>query len=229
MKLSSFSVTKADVAYFRSFGFLRLRGVQSDVAPAIAEAFERVFAKELPLVGKKGRAGVTRIAERSDVLQETLLADNRCPLLARQLLGGDVAYVGGDGVRYDGATYWHRDGNHRALRLLKIVQYLEPLGSDTGALRLMPGTHRRGGGWDSFAAEMENPVQHLGMEPHEVPCFVVDSSPGDLIAFDPHSYHASFGGADDRRQLTTTYAAVPQSPDARRELTEYLLADRSVL
>ncbi|MGW2182438.1 phytanoyl-CoA dioxygenase family protein [Streptomyces sp. NPDC001732] len=229
MKLAPFSVTEADVTHFRTFGFLHLRGIQTDAAPAIAEAFEGVFAKELPLVGRQGRAGVTRIAERSDVLQEALLADDRCPLLARRLLGGNAAYVGGDGVRYDGATYWHRDGNHRALRLLKIVQYLEPLGPDTGALRFMPGTHRRGGSWDDFAAEMENPARHLGMEPTEVPCFVVESSPGDLIAFDPHSYHASFGGADNRRQITTTYAAVPESPEGRRELSEYLLADRSVL
>lgn len=228
MRLAPLSVTDAEVTRFRTFGFLHLRGVQNDVVPAIAEAFEDVF-ENFPQVGRQGRAGVARIAERSEVLQEVLLADSRCPQLARQLLGTDVAYVGGDGVRYDGATYWHRDGNHRALRLLKIVQYLEPLAGDTGALRIIPGTHRRGGSWDSFAAEMGNPLHHLGMNPAEVPAFTIDSSPGDLIAFDPHSYHASFGGADKRRQITTTYAAVPDSVEARQELTGYLLADRSVL
>ncbi|MER5750829.1 phytanoyl-CoA dioxygenase family protein [Streptomyces sp. NPDC002088] len=222
-------MTEAEVTYFRTFGFLHLSGVQTDLAPAIADAFEGVFAKELPRVGRHGRAGVARIAERSEVLQETLLTDGRCPLLARRLLGGDAVYVGGDGVRYNGDTYWHRDGNHRALRLLKIVQYLEPLGPHTGALRFIPGTHRRGGSWDGFAAEMESPARHLGLKPAEVPCFTVASSPGDLIAFDPHSYHASFGGVDNRRQITTTYAAAPESAEARRELTEYLLADRSVL
>ena len=228
MRIAPLSVTDAEVTRFRTFGFLHLRGVQNDVVPAIADAFEDVF-ENFPQVGRQGRAGVARIAERSEVLQEVLLADSRCPRLARQLLGKDVAYVGGDGVRYDGATYWHRDGNHRALRLLKIVQYLEPLDSDTGALRIIPGTHRRGGSWDSFAAEMGNPLHHLGMKPAEVPAFTIDSSPGDLIAFDPHSYHASFGGADKRRQITTTYAAVPDSVEARQELTSYLLADRSVL
>ncbi|GGU81805.1 hypothetical protein GCM10010260_12880 [Streptomyces filipinensis] len=228
MKLAPLSVTEADVTHFRTFGFLHLRGVQKDVAPQIADAFEGVFER-FPLVGRQGRAGVARIAERHEVLQEALLADGRCPQVARQLLGTNVAYVGGDGVRYDGATYWHRDGNHRNLRLLKIVQYLEPLGPDSGALRIIPGTHRRGGSWDTFAAEMANPDQHFGMKPTEVPAFVIESSPGDLIAFDPHSYHASFGGADNRRQITTTYTAVPESMAARQELSDYLLADRSVL
>ncbi|MCX5380153.1 phytanoyl-CoA dioxygenase family protein [Streptomyces sp. NBC_00091] len=228
MRLTSLSVTDAEVTRFRTFGFLHLRGVQNDVVAAVADAFEDVF-ENFPQVGRQGRAGVARIAERSAVLQKVLLADDRCPRVARRLLGTDVVYVGGDGVRYNGATYWHRDGNHRALRLLKIVQYLEPLDGDTGALRIIPGTHRRGGSWDSFAAEMENPLRRLGMRPAEVPAFTVDSSPGDLIVFDPHSYHASFGGADKRRQITTTYAAVPQSAEARQELTSYLLADRSLL
>jgi hypothetical protein len=228
MRLNPLSVTDAEVARFRTFGFLHLRGVQDDVVPAISDAFENVFAN-FPVVGRPGRAGVARIAERSEVLQEVLLADDRCPRLARRLLGSDVTYVGGDGVRYDGATYWHRDGYHRALRLLKIVQYLEPLGSDTGALRFIPGTQRRGGSWDAFAAELDNPLHFLGMERTEVPAFAVESGPGDLIAFDPHSYHASFGGCDKRRQITTTYAAAPDSVEARGELTNYLLADRSVL
>ncbi|MFF7636808.1 phytanoyl-CoA dioxygenase family protein [Kitasatospora sp. NPDC008050] len=228
MSLTTLSVTDAEVARFRTFGFLHLRGVQNDVVPAISDAFEDVFAN-FPVVGRQGRAGVARIAERSEVLQELLLADGRCPRLARRLLGGDVAYVGGDGVRYDGASYWHRDGNHRALRLLKIVQYLEPLGSGTGALRIIPGTHRRGGSWDTVAAELANPLHFLGLENTEVPAFAVESAPGDLIAFDPHSYHASFGGRDRRRQITTTYAAAPESTEARRELGNYLLADRSVL
>src|SRR3954447_20868519 len=137
MRLAPLSVTDAEVARFKTFGFLHLRGVQNDVVPVISDAFAN-----FPVVGRQGRAGVARIAERSEVLQKVLLADGRCPRLARRLLGSDVTYIGGDGVRYDGATYWHRDGNHRALRLLKIVQYLEPLGSGTGALRIIPGTHR---------------------------------------------------------------------------------------
>jgi hypothetical protein len=213
MRLVPLSVTDAEVARFKTFGLLHLRGVQNDVVPVISDAFAN-----FPVVGRQGRAGVARIAERSEVLQKVLLADSRCPRLARRLLGSDVTYIGGDGVRYDGATYWHRDGNHRALRLLKIVQYLEPLGSGTGALRIIPGTHRRDGSWDTFAAELENPLHFLGMENTEVPAFAVESTPGDLIAFDPHSYHASFGGSDRRRQITTTYAAAPESAEARREL-----------
>ncbi|MFE5034935.1 hypothetical protein [Streptomyces sp. NPDC056683] len=207
---------------------MHLRDVQNDVAPAVTDAFEEVFESLCP-AGRAGGAGVTRIAERSAVLQEALLAEDRCPRLARRLLGTDVVYVGGDGVRHDGAVDWYRDGGHRALRLLEIVQFLEPLSSRTGALRIIPGTHRRGGSWDRFTPEMANPLRFLGMESAEVPAFAIESSPGDLVAFDPHSYRASFGGSAGRRQITTTYASVPESDEARQELSDYLLAGRSGL
>ncbi|MEU6481010.1 phytanoyl-CoA dioxygenase family protein [Streptomyces sp. NPDC047017] len=218
-------MTAAEVTHFRTFGFVRLRGVQDDVVPATGDAFEDVLGR-FPLVGRQGGAGVTRIAERSDVLQEALLADDRCPRLARRLLGTDVVYAGGDGVRYDGAVDWHRGSEHRALRLVAIVQHLEPLDGRTGALRIIPGTHRRGGSWDTFSADLENPLRCLGMEPAQVPAFTIESQPGDLVAFDPRAYHASFGGSAGRRRITTTYASVPESDAARRELGEHLLGDR---
>ncbi|WP_405853942.1 phytanoyl-CoA dioxygenase family protein [Streptomyces sp. NBC_01515] len=227
MSLAPLSATAAEVTHFRTFGFVRLRGAHDDVAPAVAEAFEDVLGRSSP--GRQAGAGVSRIAEHSDVLRAVLLADHRCPRLARRLLGTDVVYAGGDGVRHDGAVEWHRDGDHRALRLLKIVQYLDPLHSRTGALRIIPGTHRRGGSWDTFTAELDDPLRRLGMEPIDVPAFTVESSPGDLVAFDPHSYHASLGDCYGRRQITTTYASVPESDEARRELSDYLLADRPTL
>jgi hypothetical protein len=229
MITSTLSVTQADVTYFQTFGFLHLRGVQRDLAPEISAAFERVFAAAPATVGAAGRLGISRIAERDQVLREMLLADDRCPALARQLLGTKAAYVSGDGVRYGGNSDWHRDGYHSALRLLKIVQYLEPLRRQTGALRIVPGTHRRGTCWDRYTGELADPVNRLGLLPHRVPSYVIESEPGDLIAFDPYSYHASFGGSDGRRQITVTFAAVPACVAAKRELAEYLMADRSVL
>ncbi|MEU7575463.1 phytanoyl-CoA dioxygenase family protein [Micromonospora sp. NPDC049240] len=228
MNHDTLSVSDSDVAYFTTFGFLHIPGILAASASAIAEAFEAVFAATTT-VGRQGRAGVTRVAERSDTLRDLLLDDHRCPNVARRLLGAKASYVGGDGVRYDGATYWHRDGNHRELRLLKIVQYLEPLGPETGALRIIPGSHRRPAGWDGFAADLTDPAEQLGIAQTDVPAHIIECDPGDLIAFDPHSYHASFGGRDNRRQLTVTYAAEPGTALAQQELTNYLLADRSVL
>lgn len=114
MITSTLSATLTDVTHFQTFGFLHLRGVQRDLAPAISEAFERVIAAEPATVGNTGRLGISRIAERDQVLTETLLAGNRSPALAGQLLGSKATYVGGDGVRYDGNSDWHRDGYHSA-------------------------------------------------------------------------------------------------------------------
>ena len=229
MTTGPLSATDVDVTYFQVFGFLHLRAAQKDVAPAVSAAFERVFAARTPMVGREGRLGISRIAVRDEVLSETLLAGHRLPALAARLLQTTATYVGGDGVRYDGNSDWHRDGHHHALRLLKIVQYLEPLSRETGALRVIPGTHRRRTHWDTCAGELADPLAMLGMPPDQVPSYAIESEPGDLIAFDPHIYHASFGGSPDRRQITVTFAATPGDAEARRELAEYLLADRSQL
>lgn len=222
MSLAPLSATAAEITHFRTFGFVRLRGAHDDVLTTVTEAFEDVLSR--PAQDRSGDS-VSCVAERSDVLREVLLADHRCPRLARQLLGTDVVHAGGDGVRGEAAAGWHRDGGHRALRLLRIVQYLDPQHGPTGALRIIPGTHRRGGSWDTFAAEMDDPLRLLGMDPIDVPAFTVTSSPGDLVAFDPHCYHASFGAGTGRR-ITTTYASAPESDEARRELSGHLLAAR---
>ena len=229
MTTSTLSATDADVTYFQVFGFLHLRAVQDDAVPGIAAAFERVLASATPTVGREGRLGVPRIAQRDPVLSETLLAGHRTPALAARLLQTPATYVGGDGVRHGGASYWHRDGYHHALRLLKINQYLEPLAGESGALRFIPGTHRRRTQWDTRAGELADPAARLGLPPDQVPSYVIESEPGDLIAFDPHIYHASFGGRVGRRMITVTFAAEPAGAEARRELADYLLADHSTL
>ncbi|MDQ4087272.1 MAG: hypothetical protein M3177_04555, partial [Pseudomonadota bacterium] len=51
-------------------------------------------------------------------------------------IGEGFNYVGGDGNWYTGDTAWHSDGFHHVGRYLKIALYLDPVGRDTGCLRV---------------------------------------------------------------------------------------------
>ena len=81
-----------------------------------------------------------------------LLDDPRILAIAKTLLGDDFNYMGSDGNFYVGDTRWHSDGGHKLEdpMHIKIAFYLDPLTRDTGALRVIPGSHLFGdnyGGW----------------------------------------------------------------------------------
>lgn len=229
MTATRYEVRPEFIRQFETFGFCCLRGAVRDRIGEIARAFDEVFNAQSAKVGVPGRLSVPRIAERQDTLRRVFIDDSWWSEFASALLTAPVRYIGGDGVRYSGATYWHRDGAHAELRLLKIVLYLEQLTRDSGALRIIPGTNRSESDWDAAVAALADPLTAYGLTPEEVPAYAIESEPGDVIAFDPHSLHASFGGGEGRRQLTLTFAATPSSPVQREELTRYLLADRAVL
>jgi len=89
-------------------------------------------------------------------------------------------------------------------RLLKIAFYLDPVDRDTGALRVIPGSHRLDG--DRFARELEEHALECanawGVEGRDVPALSLDSRPGDVAVMDQRLKHAAFGGGDRRRMFT---------------------------
>ena len=90
----------------------------------------------------------------------------------------------------------------------KVAFYLDPVTRDTGCLRVIPGSHKRG---DVFADGVqpiaedsrEGRTENLwGVSPDAVPAISLDSEPGDLVIFDHRLKHASFGGGNRRRMFT---------------------------
>ena len=74
-----------------------------------------------------------------------LLEDSRFCQVAEQLYGEDVMGMGCDANRYVGNTNWHPD--HHVDPIVdcygvKFAYYLEPVGAENGALRLIPGSHK---------------------------------------------------------------------------------------
>ena len=82
--------------------------------------------------------------------------------------------------------------------------YLDPLRADTGAIRMIPGTNHY---LTNFAGTLVRTLQQpediehtYGVRWDEIPSYVVETDPGDLVVWSFRTIHASFGG-DARRRL----------------------------
>ncbi len=193
--------------FFNTFGFLRFPGLLSDRIGSITDDFEAVFRERGG--GHNGaahdgtaRSCIVPFIDQSANLS-ALLDDERVRGIASGLLGADFNYMGSDGNFYVGDTSWHSDGWHPVIRHLKIALYLDPVTRDTGALRVIPGSHLLG---DSFADGCQREIWksqcNWGAEGHEVPSVALESTPGDVVCFNHNLKHAAFGGNNRRRMFT---------------------------
>ena len=158
-------LTQEQCAHFDVFGFLVLRQVfGTDEMEAIIHEFEAAMLEDrdgVPFDGMKRQQLSDWFLDRPTV-QFMIDGDQiRGPI--EQLLGTDYTFLdGNDGNFYVGDTLWHPDqgwapqipegrddpylkaGNYRGHyeRAIKVALYLDPVGSDTGCLRVIPGSHR---------------------------------------------------------------------------------------
>src|SRR5882672_2534528 len=126
-----------DLQLFDTFGYRVLPGLLADAIGWVSEEFEAVGRDRGVLHdGTKRSCIVPFIDQRARLC--TLLDDPRVDGLAAGLLGEEFNYLGGDGNFYTGDTAWHSDGFHTVGRYLKVALYLDPVGRDTGCLRVIP-------------------------------------------------------------------------------------------
>jgi len=197
-------LTEQQVFFFETFGYLRLPGLLRDDMAWIIEEFEQVFPDSdliAPHDGRQRTCVVPFIDQRKRLA--ALLDDRRIEGLCADLAGPDFNYMLSDGNYYVGDTNWHPDGRSFTYRHVKLAFYLDSLTRDTGALRVIPGSHRLG---DTYANRLQEAVQHgatlWGVPGREVPCAVLETVPGDVVCFDHNLLHASFGGGNRRRMFT---------------------------
>ena len=203
-------LTDQQLQHFRTFGFVTLRGL---FTPEEVETLRHEYETELDRVyADQPFTGQTRywamMLHPRTPLFAGLLEDERLCRVAEQLYGEDVIGVGTDANRYVGDTRWHPD--HRAdpdqdCYGVKFAFYLDPVDAESGALRLIPGSHRRG-----FHQHLHDFLGTLDLAVADVPAFVCRSNPGDVVAFDMRCWHASSGGAAGRRMCTCVYYNNPR-------------------
>jgi Phytanoyl-CoA dioxygenase (PhyH) len=223
-----FGLSEQQATYFKAFGFLKIPGLFASDIERIRSGFEEVFASETPEVldpanpyhhrrneryPRETRTMIRQFVDKSGDLQ-WLRNDARVLGVARSLLGDQFVYAESDGNLFNCDVYWHIDvyGATSSAEHIKLSFYLDALRKDTGALRVIPGSHfvgtrYAGALYKHLSHEPNRVAEHMGVEVDEVPSWTVDVDPGDLVVGNFRTMHASFNGGVRRRLFTMNFAA----------------------
>jgi hypothetical protein len=213
----------SQVDWFRSFGYLVLRRFFD---PALVDELREELVRTM--LGVHGdryhdRPAMSGMAGHYTCLlgpwapRTVELVDSRRLVgLAERLVGGRVLPSPCDtqGILYFDSAGWHNDTGI-PIRGVKFVAYLEPLHADSGALRVLPASHRLPGGNAALGH-----LYSLDLQVPDVPGHVLPTEPGDVIAFDPLLYHASWAGRD-RHQWSTLYLRDAITPSWQQGLIDW--------
>jgi hypothetical protein len=226
MSKSSFQLTDQHIRYFKTFGFLKFPGMLSDSIAEITAEFEKVWhgrggGHDGRLHDGKARSCIVPFIDQRERLA-ALVDDPHILGIATALLGDDFNYMGSDGNYYVGDTGWHSDGWHTHIIHIKTALYLDRLTGDTGALRVIPGSHLIG---DRYAQMLQDDIRASealwGIHGRDVPAIALDVTPGDVLVFNHNTKHAAFGGNDRRRMFTINLCQ--RYPEERLgELRDYI-------
>lgn len=208
-------------AFFETFGFLKLPGLLKNEIDTIIAEFEAVFPdKGLKHDGKK-RTSVIPFVDQRPALS-ALLDHPGIVEAVSNLIGPDFNYVGSDGNYYTGDTGWHRDSLYRNGKYIKVAFYLDPVGKDTGCLRVIPGSHTDEG-VKIWPGAMVPDSEHLwGKAASEVPYYPLENTPGDVLIFNHRIFHGSSGGNHQRRMFTMNLGRRAEAPEEMDDLISYV-------
>ena len=213
MTYEATSLDESQLRVFKTFGYIVLRGC---LAPDDLKIIEREHRDGLaaafpdePFHGAKRQW--TRMMNEQTPFFASLTEDPRFLTPAQQICGEDVLGNGTDSNFNVGDTDWHCDsgwqlGSEDMQIAVKSHFHLGTLTSETGALRFIPGSHLLTG---PVRQQFGEAVEKIPAE--DVPCQTVPTQPGDVIAFDIRTWHASLGGLPDRRTCNAEYFSNPDT------------------
>ena len=213
-----------EVRFFNTFGYLILKnGLTTDEVARLQDEYEaRVeeTARVVPLSDDESR-DISGLVPSTPFATE-LFEDDRLAGVGEQLFG-EVICANAIIHRYVSDSVWHYDAGGYDAYGLKVAIYLDPVRADSGALRVIPGSHLRPYHDDvtavdpigsRFSRAAATPDEHRaaldGID--RVPSVVCDSDEGDLLFFDLRTFHASKGGRIGRRMCSFTYYNYPHQP-----------------
>ena len=158
------------------------------------------------------------MASRLTPVSASLACDDpRLIEAAERLLGGPVIPECPEGVLYFAEASWHTDDGI-SVHGVKFAAYFAALTAETGALQLVPGSHHpeqhaRLAAYRDRQLPIRSDAEAAAYQA-SIPGHVADTVPGDVIAFDLHTWHASIGGRD-RLAWTAVYQRSPETAAER--------------
>ena len=226
-------LTDDQVSFFKAYGFLVFRNLLTE--------------REMAQIGNEAESAATKIygdqpggpqgkwvplLGDSTPFSASLLEDPRFYAIATEVFDESLVGVNTDMLFWQGDTGWHRDLDVPGNTGLKIIYYLDPLQAENGALRVVPGSHIEP--HETQVPEVEplilapcdtayqEKVRGLTVHPGDkmLPSVVVETAPGDVIAFEMPLLHSSFGGVSGRRLGATVYwypSPTEAQAEARRQ------------
>ena len=254
------ALSREQVAQFQAFGHLHLPSV---FTPAEVTAMRRdMEAVCTELLGRRpteeDHINQQPFCELSPALTP-LVADGRILGPVEALLGESYLWAGSTGMwgfSEEGLEdhLWHADSggasegwadDPRPALFIKAFIYLDKQTRDTGALRVLPGSHRgayhrRLLGFNDTNRKHErrerqrreegrpdgdSPPLFFGTPGRDLPCHVVESNPGDLVLATPWCFHAVYGKVPPRRTIILKFlvADIWEGELARRGSLERVL------
>ena len=212
--------------FFDTFGYLVFPGAMAAEMPWITQEFEAVLARrDIRFDSGSGKVIVPFI-DQSERLA-TLLDHPVVNGILTGVLGEEFNYLSGDGRYYSGDTGWHRDGEWPRERFVKLAFYLDPLRRDSGAIRVIPGSHNITGDRGGVGGDAGRSMEIWDIEGRDVPCVALESNPGDLVVFNHNLFHASFGGKTGRRMFTLNCGQRATAPADFEALKTYIAGHMS--
>ena len=209
------------VNHFEAFGFLLLRQLYSpEEMAALSSEVAEVLERQQGTKKDSSFQSLSPFIEHGTALLD-LPVDDRIYQPMEQLLGSGFVWGGSEGVsgsfNETNDHQWHSDRGGQidlAYRRIKIMIYLQSMRKETGALRVIPGSHH------APFHRMLLPLQEqkrgtspgaYGVGGCDLPCTTLEVDPGDVVVFDHYLFHAVFGKQDRRRYVALKFAAKPES------------------
>jgi hypothetical protein len=220
------------VDHFRTFGFVVLRRYLDELETAELgremdrahrDAFGARFDERPDEGGMPGHYLPMMSRQRTPV-SLGLVENPRFLGAARRFIGPAVVPTYAEGILLFDQAGFHDDAGP-GVKAVKFVAYLEPLTAATGALRLLPGSHL-----PEFSASLvgwrqrnrADDAEQLCRHVDGLPLYIAETRPGDVIAFDWHTWHTSIRGRD-RRQWTISYVKDPATAEETERFKDIVI------
>ena len=220
-------LTPGQIAHYHTFGFLILRQVFTPVEFAdITREANDIWREDHDKQPENPYQIVVPFVEQRPFLAH-LPEDDRIYLPIVDLLGSGFVWGGSEGHKgsftEENLLQWHADRPNQAgvrYSRVKVMIYLQSMRKETGALRVIPGSH-----YPAFrrrlmalhenlngTAQNDTSLQTFGVSGPDLPCHALEVDPGDVVMFNDYLFHGIYGKQEGRSFITVKYVRFDSKP-----------------